>query len=96
MEVVLLVVLLILSAVSIGLILQGRKSTDGNQRLEQIVRDEFRLDREESANASRELREEVSTGQNTSTETLAKTISEMGKSQKENLELVTKRIKEFI
>ncbi|MBT9132286.1 MAG: hypothetical protein DDT31_00854 [Syntrophomonadaceae bacterium] len=95
MEVALLIALLTLSVALIVLILQGKKSASGNQRLEQIIHDEFRADREESTRTSRGLREEISAGQKTSTETLARTISEIGKLQTENLELVARRIKEL-
>jgi DNA recombination protein RmuC len=95
METILLILLIGLSTISIVLIWFMRRSTNKGGNLDQAVRDEFRSIREESAKASRELREEISVVQKTTTETLANTIREMGKSQIENLELVARRIKEL-
>jgi len=95
MELILLAALLVLSMASILLILRWKKSSKGNERLEQAIREEFRIAREESAGASRDLREEIAAGQKASMETLVKTIGEIGKSQAENLELVARRIKEI-
>ena len=95
MELILLVVLLVVCTVSVVLILQSKKPLDRNERIQQVIREEFRSSRDESGKASRELREEISVGQRTSTETLVKTVGEMGKAQAENLELVSKRIKEL-
>ena len=95
MEMILLSVVLALSVISCVLIIFTRRSKDEDARLEQAIRDEFRTAREESAHAAREHREELSMAQKTATETLVKTISEMGKSQGENLEKISLRIKEL-
>ncbi|MDY6912001.1 MAG: DNA recombination protein RmuC, partial [Chloroflexota bacterium] len=94
LEIVLLIVLLVVSIVLLVLLLTSKRGNT-NERMEQVIREEFRSARDESAKTSRELREEISMGQRTSTETLVKTIGEMGKAQTENLELVSKRIKEL-
>ncbi|MDD5092921.1 MAG: DNA recombination protein RmuC [Dehalococcoidia bacterium] len=95
MDIILLVALIISSSALAILILRGKQGTDGNERLERTIREEFRAAREESAKTARALREEISAGQMISMETLVKTISEMGKSQSENLELVARRIREL-
>ena len=95
METVLLIILIGLSLISIVLIFITRKPANQTGNLDQAIRDEFRLIREESAKTSRELREEMSVVQKTNIETLVNTIRELGKSQIENMELVAKRIKEL-
>jgi DNA recombination protein RmuC len=95
MEAALVVFLLVFSIALVVIIGQAKKSTRVSDRLEQVIREEFRLAREESARTSRELREEISRGQRTSTETLVNTIGQMGQSQSDNLERVAARIKEL-
>lgn len=92
MELILLIILIVLVVLLIALFLFTKKPTDQSKLIEKATRDEFRIAREESAKASRELREEVSTGQRTAIETLTKTISEIGKAQTENLERVRSTI----
>jgi len=95
MEMIMLSAVLVLCVISIALIIFTRKSKDRGDHLEQAIRNEFRIAREESVHAARELREEISLAQKTSTETLVKTMGEMGKSQGENLEKISLRIKEL-
>ena len=71
--------------------LKANKSTG----VEQAVREELRLGREESAAAAKNFREEVSAGQKLSMDTMVRTISEMGKSQNHQLELIARRIQEL-
>ncbi len=92
MEAVVLSVLAVLSVISIAMIVIAQRS---RRDLERAIREEFRAAREESAKAGRELRQEVALSQNTSTDTLVKTIAELGKSQNENLSKVTGGIKEL-
>nr|HOO47700.1 DNA recombination protein RmuC [Deltaproteobacteria bacterium] len=92
MEAVVLSVLAVLSVISIAMIVIAQRS---RRDLERAIREEFRVAREESAKAGRELRQEVALSQNTSTDTLVKTIAELGKSQNENLSKVTGGIKEL-
>jgi len=71
--------------------LKANKSTG----VEQAVREELRLGREESAAAAKNFREEVSAGQKLSMDTMVRTIAEMGKSQNHQLELIARRIQEL-
>ncbi len=61
-----------------------------------IVRDEFRANRNETAEDSRRLREEVSGAQKAGNETMVKTINELGKSQQEGLGTVERRVKSLV
>jgi len=92
METVVLSVLAVLCVISVTMIVVAQRS---RRDLEHAMREEFRTAREESAKAGRELRQEVALSQNTSTETLVKTVGELGKSQNENLSKVTAGIKEL-
>lgn len=67
----------------------------GSEKIEQIVRDEIRTNRDESAKTGRELREEVASAQKSSAETTVNRLSEIGSLQKDKLESVEKRIKEL-
>ncbi len=66
-----------------------------NKGVEQTVREEFRSNRDESARAARDLREEVVRAQRSSIETMIKTIGELGNLQRDKLESVERRIKEL-
>ncbi len=90
-----LILILLILLIVLVIFFRVRKPADRSKLLEQSLRDEFRLAREESSKGSRELREEIGTSQKSSTETLVKTISEMGKAQTEGLERVAKRIKDL-
>lgn len=65
------------------------------KEVEQTVREEFRSNRDESARAARDLREEVVSAQGSSIETMIQTIGELGNLQRDKLESVEKRIKEL-
>ncbi len=88
---------LIFSAISVVLliVLLWKSSTKRWDIIENSVREEFRKGRDESAKAARDLREEVTAGQKYSNETLVKTISELFKSQRDQLESVENRIKDL-
>ncbi|MFO7605115.1 MAG: DNA recombination protein RmuC [Desulfurivibrionaceae bacterium] len=58
--------------------------------------EEFRISREEAAHAARELREEIGAVQRSANETVIRTIGEMRQSQKESLGLVEIRVKELV
>ena len=64
--------------------------------VEQTVREEFRSNRDESARAARDLREEVVSAQRSSIDTMVKTIGELGNLQRDKLESVERRIRELI
>ena len=66
-----------------------------NKGVEQTVREEFRSNRDESARAARDLREEVVRAQRSSIETMIKTIGELGNLQRDKLESVERRIREL-
>ncbi len=87
-------VLLTASALLLIWALKKLKS-NGSSGVEQAIREEFRVAREESAHAARNLREEVSGGQKSSMDTLVKTIGEMRKSQSDQLGSIAQRIQEL-
>jgi len=64
--------------------------------VEQTVREEFRTNRDESARAARDLREEVVRAQRSSIETMIQTLGELGNLHRDKLESVERRIKELI
>lgn len=66
------------------------------KEVEQTVREEFRSNRDESARAARDLREEVVSAQRSSIETMIQTIGELGNLQRDKLESVERRIKELV
>jgi len=92
---ILLIILMLLSLISIGLIIMLIRSVGQTRQLDRASREQFQIIREESARGSRELREEISTLQQINTETLVSTIREIGKSQTENLGIIAKHIKEL-
>ncbi len=87
-------VLLAASALLLIWALKKLKS-NGSSGVEQAIREEFRVAREESAQAARNLREEVSGGQKSSMDTLVKTIGEMRRSQSDQLGSIAQRIQEL-
>jgi DNA recombination protein RmuC len=70
-------------------------NSKGSSGVEQAIREELRFGREESAEAARNLREEVSAGQKLSTDTMVKTIGEMRRSQRDRLGSIAQRIQEL-
>jgi DNA recombination protein RmuC len=87
-------ILLAISAFLLIFVLIKLKTNAGT-KVEQAVREELRLGREESAAAAKNFREEVSAGQKLSMDTMVRTIAEMGKSQNHQLESITRRIQEL-
>jgi len=87
----------ILLAISVFLLIFVliKLKTNAGTKVEQAVREELRLGREESAVAAKNFREEVSAGQKLSVDTMVRTIAEMGKSQNHHLESIAKRIQEL-
>jgi len=65
------------------------------KEVEQTVSAEFRSNRDESARAARDLREEVVRAQRSSIETMIQTIGELGNLQRDKLESVERRIKDL-
>lgn len=96
MTVVVIWVCLILSIISIFLLVSLIGSlSEASERVEKAIGGEFRSGRDESAKAARDLREEVTAIQKSSTDSMVKIIGEMGTYQKYQLELVAKRITEL-
>lgn len=87
-------ILLAISALLLIVVLIKLK-TNASSGVEEAVREELRLGREESAKAAKDLREEVSAGQKFSLDTMVKTIGEMGKSQNDQLNSIARLIQEL-
>jgi DNA recombination protein RmuC len=87
-------ILLAVSALLLIFVLIKLKA-NASTGVEQVVREELRLGREESAKAAKDLREEVSGGQKLSMDTMVRTIGEMGKSQNDQLNSIARRIQEL-
>jgi DNA recombination protein RmuC len=87
-------ILMAISALLLIVVLIKLK-TNASTDVEQALREELRLGREESAAAARNFREEVSSGQKLSMDTMVRTIVEMGKSQNHQLESIDRRIQEL-
>lgn len=79
------------------LLLSTRKkiASVDEETLEKALREELRAGREESTRASRELRKEVAASLKTSTDSTIRTLSELGRLQKDELSLATRRIGEL-
>jgi DNA recombination protein RmuC len=87
-------ILLSISALLLIVVLIKLK-TNVSSGVEEAVREELRLGREESARAAKDLREEVSGGQKLSMDTMVRAIGEMGKSQNDQLNSIARRIQEL-
>jgi DNA recombination protein RmuC len=88
-------VLLAVSALLLIVALIRMRSIRGIN-IEQVIREELRFGREESAQGAKDLREEVSASQKNIVDTLVKTVSEMSKSQFDQFQSIAKHIREFI
>ena len=64
----------------------------GGAKAEEIIREEFRADREEAKQSARSLREEVTTAQKNANDTVIQVIGEMNKSQRDSLASVEQRL----
>jgi len=69
--------------------------SNGSSGVEKAIREELRFGREESDKAARNLREEVSSGQKSSMDTMVKTVGEMRRSQSDQLGSIAQRIQEL-
>ena len=87
-------ILLAVSALLLIVVLIKLK-TNASSGVEEAVRKELRLGREESAKAAKDLRQEVSAGQKFSLDTMVRTIGEMGKSQNHHLNSIARLIQEL-
>jgi DNA recombination protein RmuC len=93
---ILLWLILALSALAacLALVLLLRRSS-GPGDLGREVREDLRAGREESRTAAKELREEVTSGLNSTNETLSRMLESMAKVQQTQLEAMTKELKEL-
>ena len=71
----------------------SKQKTDDQSSIADILRSEFRNFRQDSADEFRRIREEVSISQQTSSDTLVKTLLALGQTQKDTLKLFETRIK---
>lgn len=78
------------------LIVIKRTGSDNAEDVGDIVRTEFRENRNEAAEVSRSLREEISVAHNQANESVVSTISGIGKTQQETLALVEARVKSLV
>lgn len=76
-------------------IILSRNKVDGSDRLERVLREELRMEREESTRTASALRQEVSNAQKSSSDTVIKAMEALGGMQKEQLETVSSRIGEL-
>jgi DNA recombination protein RmuC len=70
-----------------------RVLSSNDEQIERVIREEFRLSREESIHNARELREEVAAGQKAAIDSLIRTVDALGKSQKDLLQSVAVQVK---
>ncbi|MEA3348549.1 MAG: DNA recombination protein RmuC [Pseudomonadota bacterium] len=75
------------------LIILWRVTVTRGPDIGEVVREEFRFSRSESADAARRLREEVSGAQKTANEIVLKNLNEIGKFQLESLGALEKRVR---
>jgi DNA recombination protein RmuC len=87
-------ILLAISALVLIFVLIKLKENTSTS-IEQAVREELRLGREESAAAAKNFREEVSAGQKLSMDTMVRTIAEMSNSQNHQLESIARLIQDL-
>jgi DNA recombination protein RmuC len=94
-ETVLWLILLVggLNAVLTVVVLLRASKT--SRAAEQALRDELRTGRDEARTAGRELREEVTAGLRSTSDTLSRTLESLGKAQQTQLEAMTKQLKEL-
>ena len=97
MDIVLIWFPVVLPAVAVILLLILIIKPAGSKvdEIEKLIRGEFREARDDSTKSARELREEVSAAQKSSSDSLVNTVVAMGKAQQENFESVERRIKEL-
>ncbi|MFC2105411.1 DNA recombination protein RmuC [Candidatus Bipolaricaulota bacterium] len=81
-----------LAAVVMLIVLLVKRSHIDTESIGAPLREEIRLSRSDASTASKELRSEVSAQLTSSTETLVKTVGELGKTQGDRLEAITKSV----
>ncbi len=88
-------ILLLVCVVLLILILK-MLNVNKKEGIEQAIREELRIGREETSVAVRDLRQEIAISQKSSVDTMVKAISEIGKSQGDSLEAIVNRIQGLI
>ncbi|MCZ6563645.1 MAG: DNA recombination protein RmuC [Deltaproteobacteria bacterium] len=88
-------IVLLLVTNGVLLVIQIWMSGSSAQNAEKIIQEEFRIGREESATAARELREEVSGGLKSAADIMVKIVGEMGNQQSNQFEGITRQLKEL-
>ena len=88
-------IVLLLVTNGVLLVIQIWMSGSSAQNAEKIMQEEFRIGREESATAARELREEVSGGLKSAADIMVKIVGEMGNQQSNQFEGITRQLKEL-
>lgn len=78
---------------SAGSAADARAQADGRLDASELLRSELRAAREEASQAARDLRQEVSSTQKGGTETIVKTISEIGQAQTTKFDAFTVQLK---
>jgi DNA recombination protein RmuC len=71
---------------------RSSRESEREERVERTLREELRVAREEASFTARALREEVSKGQQNSTDALITSVSELGRGQLKQLETVEQRV----
>ena len=89
----LVIAIVALNRHSTGSVTDARVQADAHVEAANRLRSELRAAREEAAQAARDLRQEVSGTQNAGTETLVKTISEIGQAQTSKFQAFTVQLK---
>ncbi len=87
-------VLGVVNLVLIAVLLLRRGGGAGGD-IEKVIRRELREARDESSSAARELREEVASSQKAATDTMVNAVVQIGKTQKEELEILSGRTREL-
>ncbi|MFP8877100.1 MAG: DNA recombination protein RmuC, partial [Myxococcota bacterium] len=95
MNIEILLLLLVLLALCVQLARSRRNPAADSEVLERALREELRVGREEASRAGRELREEVGTSLKSTTDSVTRTMGELGKLQKGQLEAVTGQVKDL-
>ncbi len=96
-DTVILIAIPVLLSVAVIILMFIKKGTIHiQQEIHRLLQTEFREIREETARTAKDLREEVAANQRRSTDSMIKAIAEIGKIQTDQLNLVSKRIRELI
>ena len=87
----LLIIGLLLLNAALVLMVLARRGPSGSDA-ERVLREELRAGRDEAARSARDLREEVGAGLKSSTDTMTRTLGEMGMSNQQRLETLRQTV----